>query len=159
MSGAEDLILRTPKFSRSRLHRLSCGSSLGKSTDGCPARFPSGPCALATAEMAHSDCPGSQSDFLEPCLPVPNSPETISPLAQLIPHTVAMPEPNLRSRLALKDALYRRYLFTLKLCKPCLIFHSAPFFLSRHPHRHFLLPPAFMELFGTALLWSQLQPT
>lgn len=56
-------------------------------------RFPSGPCALVIAVMAHSDCPGSQSDFLELCLPVPTSLETISPLAQLISHTLLWPEP------------------------------------------------------------------
>ena len=34
---------------------------------------------------------------------------------------------------------------------------APPNFLSRHPHRHFLLPPAVTELFGTALDWSRLQ--
>lgn len=76
------------------------------------------------------------------------------------PHTVATLHLNLCSHSALKDALYMRCLFIRSLCKLCHVFRNLSLFFSllTSPHRHFL-PPAFTELFGTALDWSQLQST
>ncbi|KAF6372039.1 hypothetical protein mRhiFer1_009776 [Rhinolophus ferrumequinum] len=88
------------------------------------------------------------------------SQNTIPPLAHPNPTQLQLPTPNLCSRSALKDALYMRCLSSAKTLQTVShISQLFPFFLSRHPHRHFLLPPAFTELFGTALDWSQLQST
>lgn len=93
-------------------------------------------------------------------LACPTSPNTIPPLAHPNPTQLQLLTPNLCSHSALKEALDMRCLSSANSANCVSYFATLPFFFSpANPHRHFLLPPAFTELFGTALDWSQLQST
>lgn len=149
VAGAEVLVLRTPKFSRSRLHRLSCGSSIGKSTDACPAPVPlrslcSGHCSDGSLRLSWQPkwlsgallaCPHLAGNHL--AISATDFPH--SALARTLIFAAAWPwemMPYTGDPFSPSSSANRVSCFTALL-----------FFLSRHPHRHFLLPPALMELF------------
>lgn len=123
------------------------------------APLPSCPWVRATMATSRLDCPCGQSDFLPPaCLfPLAGHHPTISASES---HTVATPNPESLQPLGPERCPIHEMPFHPQTLQT--VFHTSQlsFFSlppTATPTRRFLLPPAFTELFGTALDWSQLQ--
>lgn len=116
-----------------------------------------GPAAAAGAAKTPADCHRGQGEVLAPaCLS--HLAEHHPAISASEPHAVATPKPpESLQPLGPKRCPIHEMPFICKLQTVSHISKRFPVFLSCHPHRHILLPPAFTELFGTALDWSRLQ--
>lgn len=129
-------MLRIPKFIRAptppppRTAQTPLGLLFRESRKAFQTpRFPSCPWIRAAAATIRADGPRGQGDFLAPACQ-PHLVEQHPAICASEPRTVAPRNLNLCSHSALKDALYMKCLFILKLCKRCHITRNSSLFFS-----------------------------